>query len=98
MKGIIVATDIPTCTQGKHGSVVEYFIVDHRIQGFFGDPLAILNSQLKPHRPIEVVVKGGWQATTATYAKKPKTFPEHRVIGPFPPPQDWTQVSNLIQQ
>ena len=98
MKGVIVAFESPTCTQGKHGNVIDYSIVGHRIQGSFGSPTVLLNSQLKPHRLVEVVAKGGWQTTTAVYAKTPKKFPESRIIGPFPPPQDWDPVTSLIEE
>ena len=96
MKGAVLATASPSCTQGK-GSVIDYYIVDKRIQGYFNPPSVILSSSFKPHRPVEVCVTTGWQQTTSLYAKSVKKFPEDRVIGPSPPPADWSGVGRRLE-
>ena len=97
LKGSVVASGVQTCTQGKHGSIIDYFIVDNRVQGYFAMPSALMDSPFKPHRPVEAVATGGWQKTTAVYAKTPKRFSEHRLIGPFLPPQDWAEVGRALE-
>ena len=98
LKAEVVATAVPTCTKGRDGSVIDYFVVDKRIRAFFSAPRVYHDGPFKPHHPVEIIATSGWQEATALYLKRCRAFPEKRPIGPYPAPQDWSRIDQMLEE
>ncbi len=78
-----------TCAGVGGGSIIDFFVLDARIQHAFGDTVEVLDTAAAPHSPIRLVMqsrmraKGGWRLA------KPRPFPMERPCGPVPQPAQW---------
>ena len=99
LEAAVVAPKGPTCTGGKAGgSTIDYFMVDARVEGFFGPASTVLDGPFKPHYPVQAVAKGGWQRAAASYLQKPKAFPKKRLIGPCLAGKDWGPLKEMVKE
>ena len=98
LDAVIVAPEGPTCSGGKSGGrTIDYFLVDRRVKGFFGAATTWLTSPFKPHSPVAVEVRGGWQRAEALYLRKPRAFPKQRLIGPLEKEEDWAPLKERVR-
>ncbi len=91
IKGRAMASKLGTCrgTKGSYSNI-DYFVVADVMSASAGPAEAVTCEPAKPHRPVQLALKGAPRAEKERHLKAPKKFPAEWPIGCSPPPPPWS--------
>jgi hypothetical protein len=81
MKGVVVVPSGTTCKSRPGGSVIDYFVIDRRLQGSIEDCFADASMTSSPHDAVVLILRTDASQSWTRTLEKAKSFPACRPIG-----------------
>ena len=95
----VVRPGRPTCTAGKEPSVIDYFVVDPRLEKVFEKGAATCyDVQDNPHRPVEVKIEENKGNEKVRVVDLGPELPIQRLVGPMPKPPSYGTITDTAKR
>ncbi len=92
--GRVVATGLRrgTCRSVKANAEIDYFVMGTGMSLGLASVATVEGAGTRPHVPVRATFHAQQVAMRAMVLRKPPRLPKERVLGPVPPPPDWTDL------
>ncbi len=92
------STDRGTFRTARAASLIDYFVISTRTAAAVQKIETIEAAGVKGHTPVLVTFRPEVTSLRALHLRRPPRLAEERVVGPLPPPPDWTDAKQAAQR